>query len=113
MCSHASDSRICSSINRLKLPRYLWIRLETKARSTKWLVCLSGFNISLRAPFDCQEEVGGWESFLHGVNKAIRIFGFFEFLFKSQQIVFRKIHGGIRVKGSSNLAMSRDNNRRF
>src|SRR6202011_1513692 len=45
--------------------------------------CLSGFNISLRAPFECQEQVGGWESFLHGVDKAVRIFGFFEFFFKS------------------------------
>src|SRR5437016_11982882 len=44
--------------------------------------CWSGFNISHRAPFECQEEVGGWESFLHGVDKAVRIFGFFEFFFK-------------------------------
>ena len=45
--------------------------------------CLSGLNISLRAPVECQEEVGGWEFFLHSINKAIRIFGFFEFFFKS------------------------------
>lgn len=30
-----------------------------KARSTKSSVCLSGFDISLRAPFDRQEQVGG------------------------------------------------------
>ena len=46
--------------------------------------CLSGFNISLRAPFDCQEEASGWESFLHGVDKAVRIFDFFEVFFKNQ-----------------------------
>ena len=46
--------------------------------------CLSGFNISRRAPFDCQEQVGGWEFFLHSINKAIRIFGFFEFFLKNQ-----------------------------
>src|SRR5882762_6606336 len=45
--------------------------------------CLSGFNISLCAPFDCQEQVGGWEFFLHSINKAIRIFGFFEFFLKN------------------------------
>src|ERR1700676_279471 len=39
----------------------------------------SRFDISLRAPCDCQEQVGGWEFFLHSINKAIRIFGFFEF----------------------------------
>src|ERR1700680_504454 len=56
---------------------------QMKARGTKSSVCLSAFNISLRAPFECQEEVGRWESFLHGVDKAVRIFGFFEFFFKN------------------------------
>ena len=46
--------------------------------------CLSGFNISRRASFDCQEQVGRWEFFLHSINKAIRIFGFFEFFLKNQ-----------------------------
>jgi len=55
---------------------------QMKAGSSKSLVCLSGFNVSLRAPFECQEKVGGWESFLHGVDEAVRIFGFFEFFFK-------------------------------
>src|SRR5438309_11066955 len=44
---------------------------------------LSGFNISLRAPFECQEQVGGWESFFHGINKAIGVFGFFELFLKN------------------------------
>src|SRR5271170_3007329 len=72
----------------------------------------SGFNISLRTPFECQEKVSGWESFLHGIHKAIRILGFPEFFFKCQQVRFRKIYGGSRVKGSTNLAVSRDNDRR-
>src|SRR6266404_5930987 len=46
--------------------------------------CLSGFDISLRAPFDCQEQVSGGEFFFHTINKAIRIFGFFEFFLKNQ-----------------------------
>jgi len=46
-------------------------------------VCLSWFNISLHPPYECQEEVGGWESFPHGINKAIGIFGFFECFFKN------------------------------
>src|SRR5258707_15266514 len=58
-------------------------RPATKARSTKSPVYFSGLNIGLRAPFDCQEKVGGWESSLHGINKAIGIFGFFEFFFKN------------------------------
>jgi hypothetical protein len=45
-------------------------------------VCCSGFDIRLRAPFERQEEVGGWESFLHGDYETIRISGLFEFLFK-------------------------------
>jgi hypothetical protein len=48
----------------------------TKAWSTTSTVCLSGFDIRRRARSICQEKVGGWESFLHGLNKAIRIFGF-------------------------------------
>src|ERR1700730_56302 len=36
---------------------------QMKARSTKSSICLSAFNISLRAPFECQEEVGGGEPF--------------------------------------------------
>src|ERR1700676_604962 len=83
---------------------------EMGAWSTKSSVCLSGFNISLRSPVECQEEVGGWESFLHGVDKVVRIFGFLEFFFKNQQIVFRKIYGATRIKRSPSLAMSRDSN---
>jgi hypothetical protein len=45
-------------------------------------VCCSGFDIRLRATFERQEEVGGWESFLHGDYETIGIFGLFEFLFK-------------------------------
>src|SRR6476659_2466414 len=46
------------------------------------LVCCSGFDIRIRAPFERQEEVGGWESFLHGDYEAIGIFCLFEFLLK-------------------------------
>jgi hypothetical protein len=75
--SHASTGVFVERpLETLRIPR-------RRARFTKASVCLSGFNIGLRTPFDCQEQVGGWESFLHGINKAIRTFGFFEFFFKN------------------------------
>jgi hypothetical protein len=75
-------------VPRLKVSRIFFLRgAQASAVRTRWStkssVCLSGSNISLRAPFECQEEVGGWESFLHGINKAIGILGFFEFFFKN------------------------------
>src|ERR1700739_3943514 len=42
----------------------------------------SMLNVSVRAAFKCQKEVGGWESLLHAVDKAVGIFGIFEFLVK-------------------------------
>jgi len=38
-------------------------------------VCCSGFDIRLRAPFERHEEVGGWESLLHG-RRLVRFRGF-------------------------------------
>jgi hypothetical protein len=78
--------------------------------SVNHIVRSSAFNVRRRAPFDCQEQVGGWESFFHCVNKAIRIFGFGEFFLERQQVCFRKIYRSSRVKGSATIAMSRDNN---
>jgi len=48
-------------------------------------VCCSRFDIRLRAPFERQEEVGGWESFFQGNNEAIRSFGFLELLFNASK----------------------------
>jgi hypothetical protein len=48
------------------------------------VVSLSGLDVRRRAPFDCQEQVGGWESFFHGANKAVRICGLGEFFFERQ-----------------------------
>jgi hypothetical protein len=45
--------------------------------------CPLRFDIGLRAPFDCQEQVGGWEFFLHGIHKGVCIFGCFEFFLKN------------------------------
>ena len=47
-----------------------------------WLL-LQRIKIRFRAPFECQEELSGWKSFLHGIDKAIGILGVFKFLFKS------------------------------
>jgi len=46
--------------------------------------CCLRFDISLGAPLDRQEQVGGWEFFLHRINKAVCIFGCFEFFLKNQ-----------------------------
>src|ERR1700730_8196724 len=70
-------------------------------------------NISLRTPFDCQHQISGWEFFLHGLDEAIRVFGFFERFFKNQQVSFSKVYGRRCVKRGSTLAMPRNNNSRF
>jgi len=52
--------------------------------SVNHVVSLSGLDVRRRAPFDCQQQVGGWESVFHGANKAVRICGLGEFLFERQ-----------------------------
>src|SRR5258708_32819861 len=83
----------------------------SQARSTKSSVCLSGSNVSLRAPFEGQEEVGGWESFLHGINRLSRFFAFFSSSSKTYKLIFVKSTAVIRSRGGPNLAVPRINNR--
>src|SRR6266478_2305072 len=69
---------------------------------------MSVFDIRLCTPFDRKEQIGGWESRLHGIDQALRIFGSFEFFLKHEKVLLREIHSGTRVQRCSNLAMSRD-----